>query len=117
MTYAFQITPPRSLALPACLAALGTGAAVPDVLSEALGPRWCVQKEVDYEGEVSIIVLPADDDVGPVFILWQTDDQVHVATVRDDKWEARESHSSIQTAVSDIVSETAYLSAGMQAVG
>jgi hypothetical protein len=53
----------------------------------ALGPAWTVDQEIDYAGDVSIIVLPANvEDEKPAFVLFEKNGCVHVATISADEW-------------------------------
>nr|WP_294524670.1 hypothetical protein [uncultured Rhodopila sp.] len=78
-----------------------------DVLAEALGPMWSVHCEADCEGEVSIVVLPDDDEIGPAFLLYEKGGLAWVGTVSGDEWTSRESFSGIQAAATAIIVKTA----------
>ena len=80
-----------------------------DVLAEALGPMWSVHCEVDCEGEVSIVVLPDDGDIGPAFLLYENGGQARVGTVSGDEWTSRESFSDIQAAITAIIVKAAFV--------
>lgn len=76
-------------------------------LAGALGPIWSVHREADHEGEVSIVVLPADDDNEPVFVLYEKDGLARVGTVRRDEWVGDEGFSGLQDAIDAIIARTA----------
>jgi hypothetical protein len=77
-------------------------------LSKALGFAWIAQREIDWEGEVSVIVLAAgDDEAMPAFILYETDGLAHVATVKHDEWQTGRAYATAEEAVAAIVSLTA----------
>lgn len=75
-------------------------------LSERLGAPWHVHREIDCEGEVSIIVFPGgdddDDETLPVFILYEKNGLAHVATVEADEWKTAQDFASIQGAADAI---------------
>jgi len=93
------------------------------VLSAALAPKWSVQREVDYVGEVSIILLPAHDHPTiehralPSFILFEKDGQARVATVTEDQWVADQGFRDIQPAVTAIIAAAAAISTSHQHAG
>jgi hypothetical protein len=76
-------------------------------LAGALGPIWSVHREADHEGEVSIVVLPADDDPGPAFILYEKDGLARVGTVSSDEWISDEGYFGIRAALEAIVAKAA----------
>lgn len=73
------------------------------VLSEALGPRWAVQRETDCDGEVSIIVLPIADEAKPAFVLYEKEGVARVATVVGDDWEGDQGFANFPDAVATII--------------
>jgi hypothetical protein len=75
-------------------------------LAEALGPDWVVEREIDFEGEVSIIALPIIDAApAPTFILYEKAGRAHVATIRFDRWENDRGYNSFQQATDAFVAE------------
>jgi hypothetical protein len=72
-------------------------------LSEALGPIWSVCRESDCEGDVSIIVLPLDDDAAPTFVLYEKRGVACVATVSGDDWDGVQGFAGLQEAVAAII--------------
>jgi hypothetical protein len=58
-------------------------------LADALGPTWGVERETDFVGDVSVVVMPViDNPAMPTFILYEAGGQARVGTVRGDEWEA-----------------------------
>ncbi len=86
-----------------------------EMLTEALAPVWTVYKETDYQGEVSIIALPADDNDVPAFILFEKNGRPHMAKVRGDEWESEESCASVEAAIAGIIAQTLRLAIEMEA--
>ena len=77
-------------------------------LSKALGSAWIVQREIDCEGEVSVVALAVrDDETMPAFILYEADGLAHVATVKHDKWQSGRAYAMAEEAVAAIVCLTA----------
>ena len=75
-------------------------------LSEALGPDWAVERETDYEGEVSIIALSTLDlERMPAVILYEKEGMAHVATMKCDEWENDLSFASFQQATDAFIAE------------
>ncbi len=67
---------------------------------------WNVHREVDYQGEVSIVVLPVDDDSGPAFVLYEKDGAARVGTVSGDEWTRDEGFFDVQAATGWIIART-----------
>jgi hypothetical protein len=84
-------------------------------LPAALGPMWSVHREIDYAGEVSIIVLPDDGYVGPAFLLYEKDGLVRVGTVSGDEWTRDEGFSGVQAAISAIIAKAISFASGRPA--
>jgi hypothetical protein len=104
--------------LPATRAGLSLGPDrrdTPAVLAATLGPVWSVHREVDYEGDVSTIVLPNDGYVAPAFALYEKDGLVRVATVDGDEWINDESFPGIYIAMTAIIAKTLSIAAARQA--
>lgn len=85
-------------------------------LSQGLGSAWVVEREIDCQGEISIIVLGAGEDDAdnslPTFIFYERDGLMQVATVTNDEWRAQRSFESAQAAVAMVIAKTACLSTG-----
>jgi len=75
------------------------------VLVEALGPAWSVRREIDYEGEVSIIVLPVADETDPGFLLYEKEGLACVATITGDDWVGDQGFATFQEAISAIITK------------
>ncbi len=72
---------------------------VVSMLSKALGSGWVVEREIDADGDVSIIALPfIDDEPTPTLILYEKAGRTHVATIRCDRWENDRGYNSFQQA-------------------
>jgi len=98
------VLPHASAALP-WLPATDSNHDALDVLAGALGPMWSVHREIDCEGEASIVVLPDHDDIGPAFLLYETAGLARVGTVIGDEWASYESFSGIRAAVTAIIAK------------
>lgn len=81
-----------------------------DVLSAAASGGWEVEQAIDPSGDVSIIVLPANDDpLMPTFMLYQERGRSRVAVIRSDVWESDKTFSSCRRAVAAIIAATSAL--------
>ncbi|HEY0182439.1 MAG TPA: hypothetical protein VGC09_06475 [Rhodopila sp.] len=80
-------------------------------LRKLLGSGWWVERETDYLGEISIVVLPATDQIElPMFMLYESGGLAHVATIRADEWEADRGFDTVpQAALIGIVAVIADL--------
>lgn len=75
-------------------------------LSEALSPEWVVERETDYDGEVSIVAVPINDnEQTPAFMLYEKDGQARVAMIRCDEWEHDHGFTSFRQAMDAFVLE------------
>lgn len=73
-------------------------------LAQALGFAWVVQREIDWQGEVSVIALPAnDDETMPAFVLYEQGGLAQVATVKHDEWQPKRGYATAAEAVAAIV--------------
>lgn len=78
------------------------------VLAASLTCAWGVERMIDPSGEVSIIVLPADDDPGrSSFVLYEKDGLVEVATIAGETWRGSRQFQTCQRAVAAIVAASA----------
>ena len=85
-------------------------------LTAASTDAWEVEQTVDPFGEVSIIVLPRDDDPAlPTFMLYEGDGVARVATIRHEAWESEKAYHSSRRAVAAIIAETAAISSPLSA--
>jgi hypothetical protein len=103
MTHAIDNILSRTFPQAPWLFAAGSRCDVITVLSEALGPKWRICRETDYEGDVSIIVLPLDDDVAPTFVLYEKRGVTCVATVTGDNWDGNQGFACFQEAAVAII--------------
>jgi hypothetical protein len=67
-----------------------------------------MHRETDYEGPVSIIVLPDDGGghVGPALLLYEKDGLTRLGTVSGDEWTSDEGFSGIQAAITALIAKT-----------
>jgi hypothetical protein len=73
-------------------------------LSTSLAPFWDIERTIDPDGELSIIVAPAGDDLAQSgFILYEKDGFVEVATIFGDTWQGSRRFPTCQRAVAAIV--------------
>jgi hypothetical protein len=83
------------------------------VVSKALGPDWAVEREIDCDGEVSIVALPTMDDAPtPAFILYEKGGRTRVATIRDDEWKCDHGFNSFRQGVGALIAEAMAFSIG-----
>ncbi len=98
-----QPSPPSDA--PRCISAGGsgiTGAAA--YLRASLPPAWQVEDHFDPHGELSLIVLPADDDPAlPTFLLHHRMQTPHVAMILNDTWGAEQAFTQWPDAAAAIV--------------
>ena len=73
------------------------------VLAEALGSAWSVQREVDCEGDASIIVMPLQDENLATFILYERHGLALVGINLGDEWLGDEGFGSVQAATGAII--------------
>jgi hypothetical protein len=80
-------------------------------LSEALGTEWTVQREIDPDGEVSILAMAADDadNTRPTFLLYERYGLAQVVSVRDDAWQSLGGYATAQAGVATIITAIARL--------
>ena len=80
-------------------------------LSEALGAGWLVQRETDPGGDMSVLVMAADDadNALPTFMVYERDGLAQVASVQADAWHSLAGFASAHAAVAAIVSAIANL--------
>jgi hypothetical protein len=109
MTHAIDTILSRTFPHASWLFASETPRDVIVALSEALGPMWGVYRETDCEGDVSIIVLPLDDDAKPAFVLYERGGAARVATIAGDDWEGDRGYSGFQDAVAAIITVCSWL--------
>ena len=72
---------------------------------ERSGRRGACIARLIATGEVSIIVLPDDDDSGPAFLLYEKDGLVRLGIVSGDEWINDESFFGIQAAIDAVVAK------------
>lgn len=111
MTRPVETTQPYLRPMPASLRLPARPFDIHAALSEALGAGWLVQRETNPDGEVSILVMAADDETNvlPTFMLYECDGLVQVATVQDDAWQHLSGFASAQAAVVAVVAIIASL--------
>jgi hypothetical protein len=86
--------------LPDILAPFDVAAA----LTEAVTPAWTVEREVDPDGNLFIVVLPAyDDPVRPAFILYEENGLAEVGTTVSETWQGKQAFATAQRAVAAII--------------
>ncbi len=74
-------------------------------LGAALAPHWVVERITDPDGEVSLVVLAADDDPAlPTFLLHERDRTPHVAVIANDTWQSDRPFDLWSAALDAIVS-------------
>jgi hypothetical protein len=80
------------------------------VLAASLKPDWEVERMVDPNGDISVIVLPTGDDLTqPNFVLYEKDGLVEVATIIGDAWQGSQRFPTCQRAVAAIVAASAVI--------
>jgi hypothetical protein len=73
-------------------------------LEAALAPHWVVERVTDPDGDVSLIVLAADDDPAlPTFLLHERDRAPHVAVIANDTWQSDRSFWVLSDACDAII--------------
>src|ERR1700712_3131673 len=73
-------------------------------LSAHLQPFWDIERAIDPDGELSIIVAPTGDDLTQSgFVLYEKDGFVEVAAIFGDTWQGSQRFPSCQQAVAAIV--------------
>jgi hypothetical protein len=73
-------------------------------LTCALTPFWTVERELDPNGDLSIVILPfSDTTVLPGFVLYEKDGLVQVSTFLGEDWQSRQAFHTCQRAVAAIV--------------
>ena len=112
MTRPAETTQPRLRPMPASLRLPARACDIHAALSSALSPDWIVQRETNPDGEMSILVMAADDETNvlPTFMVYECDGLVQLATVQDDAWQSPSGFATPQTAVAAIVAAIASLS-------
>ena len=105
MTRPAETTQPRPRPMPASLRLPACACDIHAALSRVLSPDWIVQRETNPDGEMSILVMAADDETNvlPTFMLYECDGLVQVATVQDDAWQHLSGFASAQAAVAAII--------------
>lgn len=111
MTRPVETTQPRPRPMPASLRLPARAFDIHAALSGALGPQWIVQRETNSDGEVSILVMAADDETNvlPTFMVYERDGLAQMAIVQDDAWRSTSGFASAQAAVAAIVAAIASL--------
>lgn len=72
-------------------------------LSGVLGDSWNVERCVDCDGDISMVVLPIADLSGmDAYILYEQDGLTLVATIKDDEWSDKQTFSSFARAVNHV---------------
>jgi hypothetical protein len=73
-------------------------------LSSALTPIWTVEREEDPSGELSIVILPANDAASQqTFILYEEDGTVRLSTFLGESWQCRWTFADSQRAVAAVI--------------
>ena len=111
MTRPVETTQPYLRPMPASLRLPARPFDIHAALSEALGAGWLVQRETNPDGEVSIVVMAADDqtNVLPTFVLYEQDGLAQVASVQDDAWQSLSGFANGQAVVAAVVAIIASL--------
>lgn len=94
----------RPLANEAWLQNAQTSFDVAATLTSALTPSWLVEREIDPDGELSIVVLPdGENSDRPTFLLYEENGLVQVSAFRGEDWQRRQAFRTCQRAVAAII--------------
>jgi hypothetical protein len=73
-------------------------------LEADLPQGWTVERFIDPDGDLSIIILPDDDDpVRPAFLLHDRNEIPHVATIVADDWQSDRPCASWAAAAATVI--------------